>query len=428
MRKKELITIVILVSSSFISSLFKVNKAVGYDDPNMSSPAKAAASRDIPDLAIGNQSHINTIASTDQTPAQPVDQAPRAPYRFVGINTAWYSNPSDQDFTAQATQILDRATAVHANAVALNLAYYTLDYNDVNPQFPYYETGSMSFKDRGLSPQHIAQFISMAHERRLTVMLRPLMAEEWQITAPNGTIQYYGPNASKHWKGNAMMDEPPANIQRWFANYWLNVMRPITMLAVQNGAESVSISSENAYLEYFGDQWIGIINQMRANGFKGLTALSINWDDTLKDYMQQPYVQLIGIDWYFELKNLVPSNATEQQLEFGLAKIAEKVKAMNVTDRGVYFVLQEWGIGSQNHAYLVPWEWNPGTGINLNDQANYIEAMCNVVVRQNVTPNGEFYWIFNYHDRSYNPISDGSFDVMGKPGEAMLAACVPATG
>lgn len=305
----------------------------------------------------------------------------------AGVAVLTYGNDSRFDTKVQRT--LNRLVTIGANSVSLGFPIFQENW-----------TSSELWVDEDitLSENNIRTFIRKAHERELTVMIRPLLDEK--------TLYQDG-----QWRGSIQ----PKDIDAWFESY-SNILLEYARICEEEKVDILNIGAELSSLEPETEKWLNLIKEVRSI-FSGQLTYSANWHNVFDEDVQfWSELDFISIDAFFPLN--VSEEATKEELFFAWQPWIEKTKEL----KGQYnipIVFTEVGTVSQAGSYREPWRWEHNTDIDLNAQYIYYLATCQAL---DEIVDG-IYWWYAGLDFPQDPEMDIGFSPFGKPAEKAIMQC-----
>lgn len=310
------------------------------------------------------------------------------PQFHKGFSILMYGNNSM--ISQRSEQLLRRLVADEANIVSL-----------VFPLFQDSSTATEIYPDRSPLNRTPAKetmriFIQTAHDLGLSVMLRPILDEENIVKEGK-------------WRGNI----EPRDRAEWFGSYG-TLIRDYAVFAREQKVEVLSLGVELVSLEKEISKWRTLNDQVK-DIYQGKTAYAGNWS-SLNETIAQ-IVDIYGIDAFFPLA--AESGASVEKLIEAWQTWVDRIDQFNRTVRK-QLIFMEVGTTSQTGSFQKPWDWNPGTGINYQDQANYFASVCSIVKNNTA---GMYPWGVDFNQDPDTIIDDDSFNPLGKPAEVVIRDC-----
>jgi hypothetical protein len=305
-------------------------------------------------------------------------------------------------FAAKAAARLDHIRSIGAQSVSLTIPLF----QSALPQ-PSIGGSTDIHADtyRTPSPANVETFVQLAHQRGMTVLLRPLLDDQ-NLSAASCNADH---TSCPIWRG---MIDAGASQGTWFANYQAALLLYATLGPEQ--VDVLDVGSEFDTLQSkYPDLWSNLIGVLRQS-YAGALTYSSNWGNPYPSFW--PLLDVLGIDAFFPLN--APNNATSAQLVQAWQQWLPQLAQL----RGKPVIFTEIGVTSQVGAYRLPWDWNPGTGLSLETQRLYYAASCAAVPLHI----GMYWWAYYNLDPLPSPLTDVSYDPEGKPAEAEISNCLRA--
>jgi hypothetical protein len=300
----------------------------------------------------------------------------------AGASVLIYAN--DPAFKAKARRLLDHLADLHVNSLAF--------------VFPIYqdEVGGNLVYASPVTPtmDNMRSFFREAHQRKFTVLLRPLL--DIRSSVPG------------HWRGTIKPGEPST----WLASY-RQLLLGYAQLAQEQKVEALDIGSELDSMEPATGFWRELIASIRAI-YPGQLTYSSNWGNPFPAF--ESGLDFASIDAYYPLD--VPGNASVDQLRAAWPKWVSEIQRLGATS-GKPIVLTELGVKSQDGSYRQPWALDTTTAVNLDHQKNYYAAACGALKS---TVHGIYWWTFDLEPPP-KPTLDSGFSPSGKPAELEITRC-----
>jgi hypothetical protein len=306
-----------------------------------------------------------------------------------GVTVLLYDN--DPAFAAKTGVLIDRLASLNANSISLTI--------------PLFQSGSIYATDihmdstRTPSLANLQTFIQAAHQRGMTVLLRPLLDDQ---------------NIGNGWRGVLA----PSPRQAWYDNY-LPILRQLATLGPSAGLDTLDVGSELLSLQTDTAEWTAIVADIRSH-FSGAVTFSTNWDHAFPAFA--PSLNFLSIDAFYPL--YAPVNANVQQLVQAWQPWLTQA-AQTRTAWGKPVVFTELGVTSQVGSFRQPWNWNNGQPVSMEAQRLYYQASCQAVRPYKI---GMYWWAFYNLDPLSSPLTDASYDPEGKPAEGEIGRCYSAAG
>ena len=221
----------------------------------------------------------------------------------------------------QAITSLDQAAASGANSIAVVVTWFQASVDSSGPIYPGPRTATDS---------EIAAVARQAHDRGVSVLLRPAVDPDWRL-----------PNTSGTWRGEIGRNFTAEQWDVWFSAY-AQMMRHYARVAADNSIDMLSVGMELSATQSQDSLWRSLISEIRAI-FAGSLTYGANWDVVSAVTFFQD-LDYIGVDAYYPL---APSlhNATVRQLVEAWQQPAAALQHLSLTlQKGV--ILTELGCGS----------------------------------------------------------------------------------
>ena len=302
----------------------------------------------------------------------------------AGVSVVIYGN--DPYFQQKAQALLNRLANLGVNSVSL-----------VIPIFQDGPRASQVFVDAKKTPSdlRITSFVSEAHRRGFTVMLRPL-------------LDIGVPETPTDWRGSIR----PSDVTQWRQSYTALIL-DYAQLAARNEVEIFDIGSELDSMEPNTAFWQRLIVSVRS-AYHGQVTYSSNWAKWYPAYGSS--LDFISIDAYFPLNR--PATASASEIAKAWPQWINRMQAI-ARSFGKPLVLTELGATPLTGSFQQPWIWDNGQPIDLTAQQRYYQAACASVVPRF---SGVYWWMYTL-DPPAKPELDRSYAVAGKPAEDDLKAC-----
>ena len=330
----------------------------------------------------------SATSAAPTTAAPPVMVArPRTDPRdfHAGMSLVIYGNTSD--LGRKAGPLLDRLADLRVNSLSVTFPLYQRSW-----------TASAVEADPATtpSPENLESLVRSAHQRRFTVMLRPIIDEQALI-------------GDGQWRGSIR----PANVSAWFESYTRLALLYATF-AQREAVEIFCVATELVSLEQQEQEWISLIAQVRSV-FHGQVTYCANWDS----FARAPFwnaVDFVGIDGFFPLS--APASATTEQLAVAWQPWVRRIEEFKrIVDKPI--VLTEQGVTSQEGSHRQPWLWDQKTPIDVETQSRYYRATCDAMAK---LVSGLYWWAVDLELPNTGTV-DGGYSPLGKPAESEVRRC-----
>jgi hypothetical protein len=332
------------------------------------------------------------VAGPSIITAVPFDRRPLHGQR--GITVTVYDDPA---FATKAATFLDHLQGLGVDSLSVLVVFTQSTYLSSDPQLASYAptTGEMQ------------TFVTAAHQRGMSVMVRPLMNDGNIIAATNGA----------QWRGTVAPSDPTA----WFTAYYNTILLPFASL---NGLDAVDIGSELTTLAFtYPDRWTTLISNLRAvrPGVR-VTYSSVDWYAIPGGY--QPYpsfapsLDLLGVDAFFPMSGVTNGYDLSQLVKAWQPALAKIAQLSAYYHKPIQF--SEIGLASQCCTLTQPFVYNAGAAPNVQAQQAYYAAACQAIRPYHI---GIYWWAYNGMDPISAPNSDNGFSPYGKPAEQEMARC-----
>jgi glycosyl hydrolase family 113 len=314
-----------------------------------------------------------------------------------GVTMLLYGNyDSDASYAGKVSAYLDHLKGLGVDSVSLTIPLFQSAWNSVDPHPDPARTPSVG---------NVRSFVQQAHQRGISILLRPLIDDQNLYSA--------------HWRGTI---DPSPNQAAWF-NTYKAVLQPYAALGPSDGLDVLDVGSELITLaRKYPNWWALIIDQLKLT-YHGAVTYSTNWDWAGLPGSSQPYpsfttqLDFLSIDAFYPLN--APINATIAQLNAAWQPWLSKVAQLRAYYKKTV-VFTELGVTSQVGAYRQPWVWNPNTGLSLEAQRRYYVASCAATRPYRL---GLYWWAYYSLDAPSSPLTDPGYDPHGKPAEAEIGHC-----
>jgi len=311
----------------------------------------------------------------------------------AGFSVLAYGNAPD--FVQKTHVVLNRLVDLGVTSVSF-----------VFPVFQQSWTATNVYTDEERTPTNtnIETFSRAAHERGLSVLLRPILDEESLI-------------ADAQWRGTLQ----PTDRAAWFASYG-SLMLDYAGFAEEEGIEILSIGTEFSSLESETARWTELISDVRSV-FSGRISYSYNWD--AQDLGFAESLDYVGIDAFFPLD--LPPDATVDELVRAWQPWLDTLwNIQEVTGKDV--ILTEVGTRSEAGSYQTPWVWEGDGAPSQEDQTNYFEATCAVAITPAMRGEGRpfdgmYVWVADLNQGTDISPVDTGFTPLTKRAESVIEEC-----
>ena len=309
---------------------------------------------------------------------------------FRGVTVLLYGN--DPSFATKTAVLLDRLAGLGAHSVSLTI--------------PFFQSASVSATDVHMDPvvtptlANLRIFIAAAHQRGMSVLLRPLL-DDLNIQQAD--------NFQGQWRGTL---NPQPRIL-WYGNYETQVLLPLASLGASAGLDVLDVGSELQSLEGDTAAWLNVISHVRGV-YSGALTFSTNWGHPFPAFGGS--LNFLGIDAFYPLS--APVNANVAQLVAAWQPWLNQAAQIRTT-WGKPVVFTELGTTSQVGSFVQPWNWNNHQPVSLETQRLYYQAACQAARPFKI---GLFWWAYNF-DPLTSPSTDPGYDPQGKPAESEIARC-----
>ncbi|MGP4008635.1 glycoside hydrolase family 113 [Streptomyces sp. 4N124] len=299
-----------------------------------------------------------------------------------GVQLYWEDNPKHAlDYVEKQAKLhSDYLVGLHANSVSVSFPFFTGDLD------------STKISGGGKTPtaERLARVLQIFHEAGLRTTVRPLM-DETSLDVDNGG-----------WRGKI----DPADRDAWFASY-KKFLTPYLKAADREQAATFVIGTELNSME--GDtRWDALVSSAE-KAFSGEVAYDANWDNYVSGRINMP-VSHLGVDAYFPVK--VADTAPVETLVEGWNDWLDK----KATGPLPNITIAEAGIGAMKGAYKAPGDFYTKRAVNPEVQANWYEAVCQVVQKRQMS--GVYWWSIYFDDDPNSKPDDkvaSRLDFAGRP-------------
>lgn len=296
----------------------------------------------------------------------------------------------DPRYQQKFSALLDRTIADSLNSIGLvfPLAIDGFDASAVH-------TGPTTPSDAVLG-----DMADLAHQRKVAVMLRPLLDES----------KLHG----GYWRGSIA----PRDVGAWFQSYSALMLR-YAHLAAEHQIELLVVGGELDSMQPYQAQWLALIKTVRAVYHGGLTYAA--------NVTQKPKAQISSVGFWSALDYV----AADVYVGFdaGAVTVGQLVQGWQAPleiltsfARSVQrpLLATELGLRAQQGAHVHPWYWDQGTATDLSEQDRYYQAACLALAGQ---VRGLYWWDTGL-DLPASPDADGGgFNPLGKPAEVRIRDC-----
>ncbi len=320
------------------------------------------------------------------------DRAPLHGQR--GITVTAYTDPA---FPTKAAAFLDHLQTLGVDSLSVVVLFTQSTYQSSDPQLASYSPTTAEMQT----------LITAAHQRGMSVMVRPLM-NDGNIIAATGGAQ---------WRGTVLPSDPTA----WFTAYYNSILLPYASL---NGLDAVDIGSELTTLAFtYPDRWTTLVANLRAvrPGVR-VTYSSVDW--YALPGQQQPYpsfapsLDLLGVDAFFAMSGVTNGYDISQLVRAWQPALGKIAQLSAYYHKPVQF--SEIGLASQCCTLTQPFLYTAGASPNMQAQAAYYAAACQAIRPYHI---GIYWWEYNGMGPISSPGTDNGFSPYGKPAEQEMARC-----
>jgi hypothetical protein len=316
-----------------------------------------------------------------------------------GITVTVYDDPA---FATKTAAFLDHLQGLGVDSLSVVVVFLQSANGSSDPHLASYAP----------TPAEMQTFIDAAHQRGMSVMVRPLMDDANIIAASNAPGGIKG-----QWRGTVSPSDPTA----WFTTYYNSILLPYASL---NGLDAVDIGSELTTLAFtYPDRWATLIANLRAvrPGVR-VTYSSVDW--FALPGQQQPYpsfalsLDLLGVDAFFAMSGVTNGYDIGQLVRAWQPALGKIAQLSAYYHKPVQF--SEIGLASQCCTLTQPFVYQAGAAPNLLAQAAYYAAACQAIRPYHI---GIYWWEYNGMDPLSSPSTDNGFSPYGKPAEQEMARC-----
>jgi len=242
------------------------------------------------------------------------------------------------------------------------------------------------------SRERVVDVIRRAHSYDLEVLLLPI-------------VLIRRPQTSKDWRG--AINPPDRDV--WFANY-TGFITYYAEIARDAKADALAAGSEYVTMEYWRDDWVRIIEQVREI-YPGMVFYSANWDH-YEEVTFWDRLDAVALTSYHTVSKKSPPSRKEMDKTWRGLK--EKLLAWQ-TSVGKPLIFTEVGYPSQKGAARQPWNYYGSKTVDLDVQRTCLEAFLDAWDGvEGVSGIFIFEW---WGDGGPN---DTGYTPWGKPAEALL--------
>ena len=311
----------------------------------------------------------------------------------AGFSVLAYGNAPD--FVQKTQVVLDRLVGLGVTSVSF-----------VFPVFQQNWTATDVYTDAERTPsgKNMSAFVRAAHERGMSVVLRPTLDEGSLVT-------------DGKWRGTLQ----PADLMAWFSSYGV-LMEGYAVFAESEGVESFIVGTEFSLLEKETAFWDDLISDVR-KVYTGRVSYSYNWD--AQDLGFAGSLDYVGVDAFFPLD--LPPGASVDELVLAWQPWLDMLwNIQQVTGKDV--TLTEVGTRSEAGSYQAPWVWEGDGPLSQEDQANYFEATCAVAMtpaarKEGRSFDGMYVWAADLNQGTDIPPADTGFTPLTKQAESVIEEC-----
>lgn len=260
----------------------------------------------------------------------------------------------------------------------------------------------------------LTTFVERARKQGFAVWLRPLLDERALMT-------------SNSWRGELAPADPAA----FFTNYTALLEELATGVG---DIDWLVIGTEFNSLQHarYDPYWTGLIETLRKVAPALQLTYASNWDSG--PYPAAPawfgLLDGLSVDAWFPALGMT-DESTSQEIAASLGAWTESLRAIITATPGVPLFVTELGVASQAMEPSVvqrPWQWpRPDLPSAPEVQARFAAGACEFYTSL-TTPAGQplvdgiFWWVTSV-GRPTDPLTDRSFDFVGKPAERAITEC-----
>lgn len=344
-------------------------------------------SADSADPAGGTDGTDGTKSTPSESSSSPADTLQVArPWKKGmaqwGVQLYW-----EEEKTQRSDSFIEKQAAKHAKYLV------GLGANSVALSFPFYiESATSNELTAGAktpSPERVQRVLKVFKDAGFRTTLRPIM-DEGNLTQGNG------------WRGNI----EPGSRSAWFASY-KKLLTPYLKAADETRTNTFVIGTELNSLE--GDPGWNTLVDSAEKTFSGEVSYDANWDNYVSGRINMP-VNHLGVDAYFPVK--VADTAPVGDLVEGWNDWLDRKAAGPLPN----ILIAESGIGAMNGAYHAPGDFYARRTVNQKVQANWYEAVCQVVQERKMQ--GVYWWSIHFDDDPNTAPDDKTasrLDFAGRP-------------
>lgn len=312
-----------------------------------------------------------------------------------GVTVTAYTNPTV--FASKAAAFLDHMASLGVDSLSMLVWFKQSTYTSSDPQLASYTA----------TPQEMQIFIAGAHQRGMSVMIRPIEDDGNIIAATNGA----------QWRGTVSPGDPTA----WFQIYRDNILLPYASLA---GVDAVDVGSELTTLAFtYPDRWTTLLSTLRSSypGIR-LTYSTVDW--YALPGQQQPYpsfapsLDLLGVDAFFGMSGVTNGYDIGQLVKAWQPALAKVAQLSAYYHKPIQF--SEIGLASQCCTLTQPFVYRSGAAPDMLAQQAYYAAACQAIRPYHI---GIYWWDYDGLDPLPSPLTDNGFSPYGKPAEQEMARC-----
>jgi len=298
------------------------------------------------------------------------------------------------DATAVARSF-DHLTALGVTSVALTPSFFQKSLAD--PTFFWK-------RPRAEVDRELRTAIRLAHERGLTVMLKPHL---WLEDRSDGAWRGFIAPTGADWDG-------------WRTAY-REVLLSYADLARDEHVVAFTLGSElSALARARPSFWRELARDVGAR-FPGLITYAANWHDELEEIVWWDAVDLIGVDAFWPLVDGADQTLTEADAIRRLKTIRARLLLVSRRfDRAI--LVTEIGLKSATGAALRPWQWHEPDRetVDLELQTTFYRAVAEVFpLRLDDDVRGLYLWKW-HADLDWGGTRNTDFTPRGKPAEQVI--------
>ena len=177
--------------------------------------------------------------------------------------------------SAESQTSLANAAASGANSIAIVVTWFQSSVDSSGPIYP---------GPRTVADSEIAAVVRQAHDRGISVLLRPAVDPDWRL-----------PNTSKTWRGQIGRNFTSDQWAEWFTAY-SHMMTRYAQVAAANGIDMFSVGMELSATQSQDALWRSLISKIRTI-FNGSLTYGANWD-VVTDVTFFDDLDFIAVDAY----------------------------------------------------------------------------------------------------------------------------------